>query len=315
MVQHNPRTIETMFQSSDAEPDESVLPVAGSIRSRREVLTQLAAATAAIGLFANSKSAWAALPPHPRLYLNSTAFKDLSALANTSAYATNLAGEIQSRAAYKYSLPPVSVRDFSNPENTFTVVPTILSRAYLYGIANALKPNPNYVMRAIQECLTCCSLSTWYPAKFLGVGAMAQYVATVYDWFHASLTPTQIATIRKAVSDKAFAPYRAQLAMQPLPFWLAGGATNWNLVCNGGIGVAALTFSGEIAGAAAILKQTLNYIKLGFAYFGPDGGWFEGPAYWELSATYALNYLAAFLLACTRAICSGRPVSPTPVLL
>ncbi len=280
-------------RSANAECDELERSRLTHGRSRREILALFAAASAA-GFFSNSRTALAALPPHPRLYLNSAGFKNLSTLAGSSTFATGLAKSIQSRAAYKYSQPPVSASAFADPVDTFTVVPEILSRAYLYGIANALKPNPNYVARAIQECLTCCSLGTWYPAKFLGVGAMAQYVATVYDWFHASLTAGQIATMRQAVHDKAFVPYQAQLAMQPQPFWLAGGATNWNLVCNGGIGVAALTFSGEVTSAQAILKETLNYIKLGFAYFGPDGGWFEGPAYWELSATYAINFVAAF---------------------
>ena len=293
MAQSGSHSIVADNRSADAEcgkPERSGL-VRG--RSRREILALFGAASAA-GLFSNARAALAALPPHPRLYLNSAGFKNLSKIAGSSPFAANLADSIQSRAAYKYSQPPVSASAFSDPENTFSVVPDIHSRAYLYGIANALKPNPNYVARAIQECLTCCSLSTWYPAKFLGVGAMAQYVATVYDWFYSALTPTQMATIRKAVHDKAFVPYQQQVAMTPQPFWLAGGETNWNLVCNGGIGVAALTFSGEITGAQDVLKQTLNYIKLGFAYFSPDGGWFEGPAYWELSATYAINFVAAF---------------------
>ncbi len=236
----------------------------------------------------------AALPHHPRLYLNSAGFQALPTLAKSSPFASSWAQEILSRAKYKYSLPPVSTADFSNPADTNTVAEKVLSRAYLYGIANALQPNPNYVARAIQECLTCCSLSSWYPTKFLGVAAMAQYVATVYDWFYASLTTTQIATIRKAVHDKAFVPYQTQIATTPQPFWLTTGTTSWNIACNGGIGVAALTFSGEITNAATVLNQTLNYIKLGFAYFAPDGGWLEGPAFWASSATYAINYLAAF---------------------
>jgi hypothetical protein len=270
----------------------STEPASG--RSRREVLAFLAAASASLGLLSRSNSAVAALPRHPRLYLNTAGFQGLPTLAKSSTFASNLAKEIQSRAKYKYSLPPVSASDFSNPADTNTVAQKVLSRAYLYGIANALQPNPAYVSRAIQECLTCCSLSTWYPTKFLGVAAMAQYVATVYDWFFSSLTPTQIATIRQAVHDKAFVPYLAQIAATPKPFWLTTGTTSWNLACNGGIGVAALTFSGEIANASAVLNQTLNYIKLGFAYFAPDGGWLEGPSFWATSATYAANYLAAF---------------------
>ena len=263
-------------------------------RSRRQVLLLLASASAGLGAFFLPRDALAALPHHPRLYLNSAGFQALPTLAKSSTYASNVAKEILSRAKYKYSLPPVATSDFANPADTNTVAEKVLSRAYLYGIANALQPNPNYVARAIQECLTCCSLSSWYPTKFIGVAAMAQYVATVYDWFFSSLTTTQVATIRKAVHDKAFVPYLAQIAMSPQPFWLTTGTTNWNIACNGGIGVAALTFSGEITNAATVLKQTLNYIKLGFASFGPDGGWPEGAAFWASAATYAVNYLAAF---------------------
>jgi hypothetical protein len=263
-------------------------------RSRREVLGVLAAATAAVGLFSNSKAAWGALPNHPRLYLNSAGFQALPALASASAFGTSLAKSIQSRAKYKLSLPPVAVSDFSDPAKTDSVVEKALSRAYIYGIANALQPNPAYVSRAIQECLTCCSLSSWYPTKFIGVAAMAQYVATVYDWFFSSLTLAQVATIRKAVNDKAFVPYMGEVALNPQPYWLTSGATDWNIACNGGIGVAALTFYNEIINAPAVLKQTLGFIKLGFANFGPDGGWFEGPKFWASAATYAINYLAAF---------------------
>lgn len=262
--------------------------------SRRQVIMFLASASAGLGVLSLSRGALAALPHHPRLYLNSAGFQGLPTVAKSSAFASSLAQQILSRAKYKYSLPPVAKTDFADPGNTYSVALQVLSRAYLYGIANALQPNPNYVDRAIQECLTCCALSTWYPAKFIGVAAMAQYVATVYDWFYASLTPTQISTIRKAVNAKAFVPYNAQIAAAPQPFWLTDGSTSWNLACNGGIGVAALTFSGEIASAATVLKHTQSYIRLGFAHFAPDGGWLEGAAFWASAVTFAVNYLAAF---------------------
>lgn len=280
--------------NSSSQAEEDVAEDRLNLPSRRQMLLVLASASAGLGVLCLSRNALAALPHHPRLYLNSAGFQALPTVAKSSAFASNLAQQILSRAKYKYSLPPVATSDFADPSNTYSVALQVLSRAYLYGIANALQPNPSYVNRAIQECLTCCSLTTWYPAKFIGVAAMAQYVATVYDWFYSSLTSTQVSTIRKAVNAKAFVPYKAQIAASPQPFWATDGSTSWNLACNGGIGVAALTFSGEVANAAAVLKQTQTYIKLGFAYFGPDGGWLEGPSYWVTAVTFAANYLSAF---------------------
>src|SRR5207244_1654015 len=69
---------------------------------------------------------------------------------------------------------------------------------------------------------------------------------------------------------------------------------NWNQVCNGGITLGALAIADEEHDRAEYLvKQSIDSIQLAMASYAPEGGWAEGPGYWQYATSYNVYYLAA----------------------
>ena len=70
--------------------------------------------------------------------------------------------------------------------------------------------------------------------------------------------------------------------------------SNWNLVCNAGIGMGALAIAEEYPELAEeILRSSVRSIKNSIVGFAPDGGWEEGLGYWSYSIDYLVGYLGS----------------------
>jgi hypothetical protein len=69
---------------------------------------------------------------------------------------------------------------------------------------------------------------------------------------------------------------------------------NWNQVCNGGITIGALAVAeDEPKKAAEVLSASIGSIRLAMDSYASDGGWAEGPGYWDYATAYNVYYLAA----------------------
>ncbi len=69
---------------------------------------------------------------------------------------------------------------------------------------------------------------------------------------------------------------------------------NWNIVCNSGLALGALAVADEepkIAGE--ILARGIASVPKALKQSAPDGGWGEGPMYWEYATLYEAMYLIA----------------------
>jgi hypothetical protein len=56
---------------------------------------------------------------------------------------------------------------------------------------------------------------------------------------------------------------------------------NWNAVCHGGVGVAAMLLEKDPQKLADLIVQTLGNLRFFLDGFTPDGGCTEGPGYWQ----------------------------------
>ena len=80
--------------------------------------------------------------------------------------------------------------------------------------------------------------------------------------------------------------------------WWTVAVHNWNQVCNGGIALGALAIADEDPDRAEyILRQSVASIQLAMASYAPDGGWAEGPGYWQYATSYNVYYLASLQTA------------------
>lgn len=122
---------------------------------------------------------------------------------------------------------------------------------------------------------------------------MTHAAAIGYDWFYPELSAADRELIRQAIITKGL---DAALPIYEKQEWWTKVTHNWNLVCNGGIGLGALAIAGDdtlaTEKANAVLKYALASVPLAFASYAPDGGWAEGPGYWGYATSYAVYFLA-----------------------
>jgi hypothetical protein len=112
-----------------------------------------------------------------------------------------------------------------------------------------------------------------------------------YDWLFDYLSPQDRLTIRQAIVTKGLDPGIAGLS--------AGGRlqklhNNWVQVCNGGLTFGALAVAEEEkTKAAEIVTLSRSPMTKIMQLFAPDGGFEEGPIYWNYATSYNVFYLAA----------------------
>ncbi len=152
-----------------------------------------------------------------------------------------------------------------------------------------------FAERARKEMLTAAAFADWNPKHFLDVAEMTNALAIGYDWLFGFLSTEDRATIRTAIIEKGL---KQSLPIYEKQRWWSKCEHNWNQVCNGGMTVGALAIADEEpALAGQIIADGRASIVLAMKTFAPDGGWPEGPGYWNYATSYNVFYLAALKTA------------------
>jgi len=141
-----------------------------------------------------------------------------------------------------------------------------------------------------------CAFPDWADDKFLTTAETAFGAAIGYDWLYDVLTDAERKQIAQAIVNKAIEPGLDQFAKPSHPFWTKT-AMNWNLVCNGGLMIAALSVLESDKKAAQLFSLCRESVSTGFSEFSPDGGWVEGPGYWHYATQYAIYLLDSLCTA------------------
>ncbi len=172
---------------------------------------------------------------------------------------------------------------------------TCLSRVYTLALLYRLDGDARFARRAEKEMLAAAAFPDWNPRHFLDTAEMTHALAIGYDWLYDALPDVSRRAIRTAIVEKGLNPgaevYRRRKGW-PL------SRHNWNQVCNGGMAIGALAVADEEPQlAASILHCAGESIRLPTARLKPDGGWDEGPGYWNYAMSYTAYYLAAMRTA------------------
>jgi len=162
---------------------------------------------------------------------------------------------------------------------------TTLSMAYRF------IRDPAHLERLEEELLAVCSFNNWNPSHFLDVAEMATGVALAIDWTGEWLSPEVDRLARNALVNKALKP---GLETSGNNWWITS-SNNWNLVCHGGLAMAALVVYEDVPElATTVLKQAVEHIPLALEPYGPDGIYPEGVSYWFYATTYLTSTLSSF---------------------
>ena len=164
----------------------------------------------------------------------------------------------------------------------------VLKRVFWLGYTYRVHGGEAYARRAIDEMLAASAFSDWNPAHFLDVGEMTMALAIGYDWLYDQMTPTERATVARAIIDKGLKP-----ADNEADAWFYRSEINWNPVCNAGMVYGAIAVWEEDPDyCRAMLEKSLESNQLAFkAYEG--GGYPEGYNYWGYGTSFQIMLEAA----------------------
>lgn len=194
-----------------------------------------------------------------------------------------------------------------------TAAREILRRTYVLGLVHhvwnhGLTPDERhtterrkYFNRAWLELREAAVLPSWHPEHFLDTAELAHAFAVGYDWFYRELDAGKEVTLRNAIVTKALVPGRDAYDQNA---WWTVSDTNWNLVCNGGLLLAALAVRGNASDselAERVMSEAMSHLTNGASVFSRGGvggmavggSYPEGPGYW----IYGTSYLALAMAA------------------
>lgn len=247
---------------------------------------------------APAQTAWldTLCPSHPRLLASPERFEWLKrTLAAGSISQLNSWWGTVSNSASSILTQPVNVYNQDVRGTILAVSRSVVDRVYKCALTYWITGDTNFAERAWAELDQVCSTNfpDWHPAHFLDTAEMTHACAVGYDWLYNYWTPERRTTIRTAIVNKGLSPSLTLYTNNSS--WVASSANNWNLVCNGGMIMGALAVGTEseavaeyvlykaVASASAVMKH----------YTTDNGGWYEGPGYWDYTTDYNMHLMAS----------------------
>jgi hypothetical protein len=228
-------------------------------------------------------------PPHPRLVLTPAAEARMReridrdptiALVRDATLATATA--MLDRRTCEYRIPD-GKRLLSESRHALAIV---LHTAAAWRLTGERR----FFDRCCRELDAACALPDWNPSHFLDVAEMATAVAIGLDWLHGELPDEARRRYREALEAKAIGPAREQLASKR-PWTKV--SNNWSQVCGTGIALAAAATAESAKELAATpFDDCLRVVEASARFYAPDGGYPEGPSYWDYGTAYHVLGLA-----------------------
>lgn len=228
---------------------------------------------------------------HPRLLAHTDDFDRIGELVATDEVAQRWYAQLRERAGEMLD-QPVTKYDFRDGQRLLFESRDVEARVLTLGLLYRLEPDPRYVERIWADMQAAAEFPDWNPDHFLDVAEMAFAFAIAYDWLYDQWTPEQRATIRDALVRHAIRP---ALDAYDNGVWWTTTEINWNQVCNGGLLTSALAIADdEPELAAQMIELSVAALPISMARYAPDGGYEEGPGYWDYGTSF--NVIAVAVL-------------------
>lgn len=267
-------------------------------------MSQASAATAPSSVHLTSAASAVSITStaRPRLIANPS---QVSQAASTSdPVSAKLKSYVMWRADHLLGATPVSYT--LNGGRLLDVSEAVLNRTYVLAAAWLITKDTKYTDQLWKDLAAAAAFPDWNPDHFLDTGEMANAFGVAYDWAYGAWTPTQLTTMQNALISKAFQPALKVYtlpASDPYPYkWDGNWAlmkNNRNLVINSGLGMAALAISGDASSSIpqTILDDSVTSIQNGLSEYASDGGYAEGPSYWEWATKRLISFITSLKVA------------------
>lgn len=245
---------------------------------------------------------------HPRIVATTNDFENISNQYKAGdKYMTSWVNHIIAKADLLLAQPKLSngkydtasFAQYKPPEMAkqllYEARDTLMRVKYL-GFAYKITNNSAYARRAADELMHVCGWNDWRPSSFLCTAEMSFAVALGYDWCYEQLTEEERAYMEEALIKNGI--------YYGIDFYngITHGSTdfttaehNWNFVGNGGMIAASLAICDKYPNMSfRMIEVALGGVERAMASFAPDGGWGEGPMYWDYTMQYS-SYMFSML--------------------
>lgn len=223
----------------------------------------------------------AEIPPHPRLLVTESDWKNLPARMEAQPEIANVIKACITRADQTLDAENLSYK--LKGRRMLTVSRNAVERILDLSTAWKVTGDRRYLERCRTELLSLCAFKDWHPEHHLDTAEMQTAIAIGYDWLHAELSVSERNTISTALLEKGL---KTTLADKRV----VSRNNNWNQICNAGMtlsAVALLDIAPELSFTA--LDQARANIPIGLkAGYPSDGAYSEGPGYWHYGTIYSI---------------------------
>ncbi|MEL6929235.1 MAG: heparinase II/III family protein [Cyanobacteria bacterium J06600_6] len=228
---------------------------------------------------------------HPRLILSSDRLGEIKQQIVTDEVMKKWYQELKWKANYYARDPELPRYTTVGAGQLLPVSQRLVERVSTLGLVYLLSDEPQYLAKTWQELEAVAQFPDWNPAHFLDTAEMTYALAIAYDWLYDSWNESQKSLLRKTIVAKGLEPALQGYKQQDR--WTEV-ENNWNLVCNGGIGIGAIAILPDFPQVASqALASALQKIPLAMQHYAPDGGWSEGLIYWHYGTLYNTLLLTA----------------------
>jgi uncharacterized protein YjdB len=236
---------------------------------------------------------------HPRLLESSSGFTALASRVKTDPTSADLYATVVKEADAMLSAPVVR---YSKPDGVrlLDTSRTVLDRSYTLMVAYKVSGKAKYADRLKKDLDAAAAFPDWNPNHFLDTAEMTQAFAIAYDWGYGHWDSAERSRLRSAIVTKGLTPslkvYRAT-SVDATPYTYGGNwamrSDNVNIVVNSAMATGALAVARDTSSSVPqqVLDESFDSLRTGLRAYGPDGGFAEGPTYWD----YATRYLTTFL--------------------
>ena len=245
---------------------------------------------------------------HPRLMENGAGFAQLTARVASDRVSADLYATVVKKADAMLGARVVS---YAKPDGARLLDTSrlVLDRSYTLLVAWKVSGNDKYADRLWRDLDAAAGFRDWNPDHFLDTAEMTHAFAIAYDWGYSHWSSTERNRLRQAILTKGLAPslkvYDATSA-NATPYTYGGNwsmrADNVNIVTNSAMAMGALAVARDTSSPLPqqILDKSVASLRVGLRAYGPDGGFQEGPTYWEYSTRYLTSFLASLKTATGR---------------
>lgn len=226
---------------------------------------------------------------HPYLFIKDRDIEDIRILISSDPVAAEIIKRLEKKAEV-FLNEGILKRELVGGRLLYTsrkCLDIVKTLGFLY----RLKGEEGYLNRALLELKNVAGFEDWNPRHFLDTAEMAYAVGLGYDWFYNVLQQEDRELLTCAIMKKGIEPF---LEAYKNKIWWTKCTHNWNQVCNGGIGISALAVKDIFPEESKkVIELAVKNIKRAMERYYPDGGWDEGPSYWEYGTRYTVYFIAS----------------------